>query len=218
MYAAGGIMIQGNTFFQAPVPPTVKGAENGLSLDGAGNAVLGNDLGDATQPGLVLSDRDIPFDVGVSQIRFIYNFNGNSVNITPTSFDGADALNQQTFQLGYGRLFLQDLIGPGPNIQMQAPTIRVTVTNEDGLMVMRASPTSNSFVMDLNNNRAYFGHNPVDNGSSFQIPADMTTGDPGSGQGAWQLGQVQAAAVVFDATRYVETTIDGVTVKLAIVN
>lgn len=45
----------------------------------------------------------------------------------------------------------------------------------------------------------------------------LQCGDPGSGKGSWQLGTVLAAAVALDATQYVEVTIDGVVVKLAIV-
>lgn len=45
----------------------------------------------------------------------------------------------------------------------------------------------------------------------------LTVGNPGGGAGAWQLGTVKAAAVALDATHYVEVSIGGVVVKLAIV-
>lgn len=65
MYASGAIMIQGNTFFQAPA---VAGADNGLSIDAVSkNAVLGNDIGGIAAT--LLSNREIPsagFDLRVS--------------------------------------------------------------------------------------------------------------------------------------------------------
>lgn len=47
-------------------------------------------------------------------------------------------------------------------------------------------------------------------------PNGITTSDPGTGSGAWRLGQIKAGAVVFDATRSVEINISGTVVKLAI--
>lgn len=54
--ASGGFSSQGNTFFQAPF---ATGARNGLSVDAAGNVVLGNDVGAAGNPAQWLNNREI---------------------------------------------------------------------------------------------------------------------------------------------------------------
>lgn len=52
---------------------------------------------------------------------------------------------------------------------------------------------------------------------NFVAPNGITTSNPGTGSGAWRLGQVKVAASVFDATRFVEINIGGAVVKLAVV-
>lgn len=49
---------------------------------------------------------------------------------------------------------------------------------------------------------------------AFIATGGISTSDPGAGQGQWLLGKVQAGAVALDAANYVETLIDGATVKL----
>lgn len=51
----------------------------------------------------------------------------------------------------------------------------------------------------------------------MQIGGSVNTGSPGSGAGVWKLGIAVAAASVLDATRYVEVSIGGVVVKLAVI-
>lgn len=57
----------------------------------------------------------------------------------------------------------------------------------------------------------------TDTAGNAYIFGTIRTADPGAGQGLWKLGKVQAAASVLDATQYVETMIDGVLVKLAMI-
>jgi hypothetical protein len=46
----------------------------------------------------------------------------------------------------------------------------------------------------------------------------ISTADPGSGVGSWKLGKViTGATITLTATNYVEVMIDGVVVKLAVV-
>ncbi|HEX4850146.1 MAG TPA: hypothetical protein VFV08_05025, partial [Puia sp.] len=46
----------------------------------------------------------------------------------------------------------------------------------------------------------------------------LQTGDPGSGSGVWFLGkEITVASVALVTTKYVETKIDGVIVKLGVV-
>lgn len=53
---------------------------------------------------------------------------------------------------------------------------------------------------------------------TIQFPrGTIQTADPGAGAGNWLLGTVVAAAVALDATHYIETKINGVTVKIGIV-
>ena len=49
---------------------------------------------------------------------------------------------------------------------------------------------------------------------SLQTVGSFKTADPGSGIGAWMLGQVQAGAVTPDAANYLEVNVDGVVYKL----
>lgn len=210
-------MIQGNTFFQAPTPPTVVGAREGASLNGT-DVVLGNDFGDPLQPGIITTNREIPYGPGVG-IFFTFS-NGSFTSISPTTMSGQSASGNQTWQSTPGTFTITDITGVSfPKFVLNAITNAVRFQNLDGIVQIRATPVNNSLVIDLVNDRMILGPTgTVDNGASLQVPGEVTTGDPGSGQGFWQLGTVQAAAVVLDATQYVETTINGVVVKLAIVN
>jgi hypothetical protein len=216
MYASGGIMIQGNTFFQAPTPATVTGANEGTSLNGT-NVVLGNDFGDPLQPALIDVDREIPYGPGVG-LFFTFN-NGEFTTITPTTMSGQNAAGSQTWQTSPGRITLVDNTGASvPKVDLQAVNNDVLIENNDGIVNIRSAPLNKELRVDLVNVRMILGTTgSVDNGASLQIPAEITTGDPGSGQGAWQLGTQIAAPSVFDPTNYVETTINGVLVKLACV-
>lgn len=51
----------------------------------------------------------------------------------------------------------------------------------------------------------------------LQVSGSVNTGNPGAGAGIWKLGTVVAAASVLDATRYVQISIGGVVVKLAVI-
>lgn len=50
----------------------------------------------------------------------------------------------------------------------------------------------------------------------LQVNGSIRTGNPGLGQGAWLLGQRQAAAVAFDNTQYLEVNVDGVVYRVAL--
>lgn len=61
MLAVGNVNIGYKGIPAASAPPVVLGADNGLSVDSvSGNAVLGQDVGDPSDPALLLSDRIIP--------------------------------------------------------------------------------------------------------------------------------------------------------------
>lgn len=209
-------MIQGNTFFQAPTPPAVVGAREGTSLNGT-DVVFGNDFGDPLQPGIITTDREIPYGPGVG-IFFTF-LNGSFTSISPTTMHGQNAAGDQTWQSDPGRFTIVDVTGISfPFWDLQAATNDVRFTNLDGVVQIKSTPTNKALVIDLVNDRMILGPTGTpDNGASLQLPGEVTTGNPGSGQGAWKLGTVQAAAVALDAAHYVETTINGVVVKLAIV-
>lgn len=86
-------------------------------------------------------------------------------------------------------------------------------------------PGTNSFIQVINSTftdglRIDSANNSIRSlagtGSVIISPA-VSTSDPGSGAGLWKLGVVVVAASVLDATRYVETSINGVIVKLAVI-
>ncbi len=54
-------------------------------------------------------------------------------------------------------------------------------------------------------------------GSVLDVNGAITTDDPGGGTAEWLLGTRKAAAVVFDATHYVEVKIGGTVVRLGVV-
>ena len=61
---------------------------------------------------------------------------------------------------------------------------------------------------------------PTDNGAKLQVQGDMTTAGTApltAGAGKLKFGKVVVAAAAFDATRYWETSIDGVLVKIGII-
>lgn len=56
------------------------------------------------------------------------------------------------------------------------------------------------------------------NNVGLTLAKSIKTGDPGLGAGTWKLGVVVAAASALDATRYVQVSIGGVVVKLAVIS
>lgn len=61
-------------------PPAVVGAQNGVSIDNAGNVVLGNSLGDPANPAQLLDDREVVMNGwGIS---FVNPIPGNSTNLS----------------------------------------------------------------------------------------------------------------------------------------
>lgn len=59
---------------------------------------------------------------------------------------------------------------------------------------------------------------PIDNGARLQIFGDVTTEDPGNGQGKWKIGKLITASVTADLNHYIEVMIDGVLRKIMIAN
>lgn len=57
----------------------------------------------------------------------------------------------------------------------------------------------------------------TDGGAKLQIAGDVSTADPGAGIGKWKLGTVVTASSTLDTTRYVQISIGGVVVKLAVI-
>lgn len=223
MYASGGIMIQGNTFFQAP--PTVPGDAEGLSLEGGKN-VLGTFSGNPLAPEVFTGDRQIE----TSNKRLTLQ-DTTSGGIAQGSFMqlGSDRvlINSGSNNIGLQAIFtdvalqfnLFDFIHLVPSLGLATGFNDVALTNADGVLHIVCNAQTNDFRVDLINNRVIFGPTATaDNGASLQVPGDVTTGNPGTGKGKWQLGTKIAAATVFDATHYVEVTINGVVVKLAVVN
>jgi hypothetical protein len=197
--------------------------------------VLGNDVTGAPGPGMLLTPREIymqdndielvdnthqkktffagnsvqvsdfaheKFGEVTDQVIHVRDTNGiNNLNagITASNVGASDFNSGNSIGFTADEFALQDATG-GSKFQSQARILRFL---DAGTNVLIATLDTNSAAGTKGN---------------FATTGNLTTGNPGSGAGAWLLGAPVAAAVVLDATRYVEVKINGVIVKLAIVN
>jgi len=187
-----------------PIPPPgppflLTSADNGLSVDTvSGRIVLGQDVGAPGDPAQFLSAREIPM------AGFSFTMNSNLFRhlfIDPAAGD---------YRFG-------DIDGSanGLNIII-ADFVPVFLISSTLGNFFNIDPTNTQFNLDTLSGVLLQG-----DGASgllnFVAPNGITTSDPGTGSGSWRLGQVKAAASVFDATRFVEINISGAVVKLAVV-
>lgn len=187
MNACGGIMIQGNTFFQS-----VGGvANNGVSVDTVtGSVVLGQDVGAAGNPAVFLSPREIPnggFDLNllgtgdfmVTQVAgvstgeaiqadrgiFIMNGFGGNIRLRPNAVSN---------------LLIQNAAAPvrveGPNnfTEWRANDVVTQMTNTGFFDVQSAGSVSRVRVLQ---NGHMMVNNTVDNGNTVQVNGSLSTAD-----------------------------------------
>lgn len=181
-----GASFTGVTFFQAA---TVQGANNGTSLDGV-NVVLGNDVGAAGSPAQLLNNRDILIGANL-----LFLTGRTTANGTENVF----------FESGRINCLGDPALGVTPGMVMN---IFTAPPNTAGILL---TPTELEIQHGFNISRFETGLN-----GSIVAANGIQTADPGSGAGVWRLGVEVAAAVAFDATRYIEVDINGTVYQLAL--
>lgn len=207
----------------APFTPT--SADNGLSVDGSGKIVLG---GPVATPSVLLDNRVIDtagftltFNNSAAQSSTVIGNAG--VNVFDPSVNanagisslGVFAHNSASNNTGTFTAFQWNLTdGTVDSIRCFTNDFVFfdNVTNANRIHLRRIVDvlqfTPDSFVPMFT-----FGINS----GNFLATGTVTTGQPsGSGAGAMQFGNVIAAAVVLDTTRYWELKIGGVVFKAAL--
>lgn len=213
----GGFQFSAVSFFTPPAPPP-PGANNGLSVDPVtGNHVLGNDLGDVTEPAQLLSDRHIETDQFLIELQS--TINASLMTIRPELLFMTGVSGQiQVGQVGSFILIShQDaLTEPGGFVVFEASSNvggTFTILNDEIVIHNQAVTELYRF---LTGNIFIIG-TIASNGARLQVNGDITTSDPGAGIGKWELGQRQAGVSVLDATQFIQVRIDGVLRKLALI-
>jgi hypothetical protein len=195
-------------------PFTSGSAINGTSINAAGKVVLGNDINDLAAPAEFVSNREIRtqgFGLFLKDIfavleRYCELHSGGVFvaddfqNFTSILTAGAAELNQ--FNAG---------VGTGPSLKFES----------GGGLIFRMQLDGGGNMQFLNAASVPVQQIDVTSGNSL-FPAvvsvdTIVTGDISTVADQWKLGNVRAAAVVLDATRYVEISIGGVTHRLGIV-
>jgi hypothetical protein len=178
-------------------PFSAASAKNGVSINADGQVVLGDD--------------GAPHPSQLDSIREIIT-NGNQITLAE------DEDYTTSTELASGVVTVNKSAGDTKKTFVKPGSVEIQ-DKEDGVPRTRFIYNVAQDVVDV----------IVENGSLrvqntagnilFQITADgeIQTGDPGAGVGSWKLGTVIADTVALDTANYVEATIDGVTVKLAIV-
>jgi hypothetical protein len=189
----------------AGAPFAAGSANDGVSVDaGSKKIVLGDELGAGTALSVLLTDRVIPtgfFELWlattIAALQFIRLSPNNAiVNVS------SDATTGPTPQFS-----LVDLSSGNP--------LQVLYNDLQGGSL--GTPFGTFRILPTAKFQLFSGAPPVDDGAKLQVNGDVTTSDPGSGKGKWQLGAPVAAAVALDITKYVEVKINGVVVKLGVV-
>jgi len=222
-----GANFTGVTFFQAAA---VAGAFNGTSIDAATkNVQLGNDAGDPTMPAGLTKFVEIPLlgfwidliDQAVGTLNRI-RFQANDIRMDEIpSGNGivwqctAALMQQQINSLVAGVAATLQLNSPGGSIAFQTEnSTNISISDfvknwslllQLGVMHFRDNNgAGNGLIMD-----------PVAN--DVASTGTLSTADPGAGSGSWLLGDVVVAASVLDGTQYLETKVNGVTRKIALI-
>jgi hypothetical protein len=225
-FGQGSISFSGKVQKDPEPPFALDSAINGLSVNSAGQIVLGNDAGDPEAPGRLLDDREILNETGFIQIRQI-DPTGNIRSMWGGNFFSALELfpvsgrhKATTMQPGY--FTIQDSENRIPALEWGMDGISFGIY---GGQIINA-PVAYMRMNGLNRGWTVYGSgnmhigNEVGADPNVRLSIDgalQTTGVFTNGAGRWQFGTLTAGAAVLDAGNYLEVNVNGTLYKLAIV-
>ena len=211
---------QGAISFVNLTPPSLSSASanNGLSYDIATKKiVLGQSIGDLTNPAITLDEREILIGTGANGIRFrVVNEPGRTRMLGASIIVEDPQKNNSFVSIAANNIEISDRQFGNPNIRFSSatPVNDIDVFTQSGIWVVRNSSAIEMMAVE-NDGKTTIGGEIVAQGVGVsEFFGSIRTGQ--TGNDTFNFGQRITLPCVFDPTAYVSVEINGVAYQLAL--